>query len=78
MELTKNHILEGVVTRKFAALIHSDTSAVFMAVLGQKLLNNGNWGVFRGRKENPYISGGFINHNEVQGVAIVRKDDAVS
>ncbi len=46
MEIAKDHILEGMVTCKFAALVPLDATAVNVTVLCQKLPNNHHWRFF--------------------------------
>ncbi len=71
MELSEEEILKSDAPSKFATLVGADATAILVSMLVEEFRDYVERRVFGGREEDPYISGGLVDDQEVTGITIV-------
>jgi hypothetical protein len=78
VELSEEEILESDTPSKFTTLVGADATAVLVPMVVEEFRDYVKRWVFGSREEDPDISGGLVDDQEVTGITIVRPDHSIS
>ncbi len=71
VELSEEEILKSGTPSKFTTLVGADATAVLVSMLVEEFRHYVERRVFGGSEEDPDISGGLVDDQEVTGITIV-------
>jgi len=77
VELSEEEILKSDTPSKFTTLVGADATAVLVPMVVEEFRDYVERWVFGSREEDPDISGGLVNDQEVTGITIVRPDHLI-